>query len=415
MNVAPKEQPPRKLSGKRTVHINSGKRIILAEGAKISQAHRQRGLRVDMEIKKTPLFKLHTAYGAKFVEFAGYQMPIQYKNGVIQEHNITRTKSGIFDVSHMGQLFIKGKEELINDLEKILPTDLNKLSINQCKYSFLMKDNGGIYDDLIITKIEDGFMIILNAACKENDLKILSSVLENKYSLNLKEDLSLVAIQGPESKDILEKIIKGISNLKFMNGNKFNYKSTSLYITRSGYTGEDGFEISLPNNIAEEFVKKLIENGSTLIGLGARDTLRLEAGLCLYGHDINEDTSPVEANLKWAISKQRLNSKFSGSNEIKKQLENGVDKLRVGIKPENRIIARESTKIFDENNNEIGKVTSGTFGPSVKGPIAMGYVNNGHAKINNKVFLEVRGKKVPANICDLPFYKKNYVKGEINV
>jgi len=368
-----------------------------------------------MKTKKTSLYNLHSSYGAKFVQFAGYEMPIQYKDGIIAEHNLTRSKSGIFDVSHMGQLIIKGNEELIKDLEKILPTDLKNISINQSKYSFLMKDNGGIYDDLIITKIEDGFMIILNAARKENDLKVFKSVLGNKYNLNLREDLSLVAIQGPESKDILEKLVEGVSSLKFMNGNKFNYKSINLYITRSGYTGEDGFEISIPNDIVEEFVKKLIELGSNLIGLGARDTLRLEAGLCLYGHDINEDISPIEANLKWAISKKRLNSEFSGSNKIKQQLEKGVDKLRVGIKPENKVIARESTKIFDENNNEIGKITSGTFGPSVKGPIAMGYVNNGNAKLNTKVFLEVRGKKVPANICNLPFYKKNYVKGEVNV
>jgi len=368
-----------------------------------------------MEIKKTPLYNLHKAYGAKFVRFSGYEMPIQYKDGIITEHNLTRLKSGIFDVSHMGQLFIKGDKKLTNDLEKLLPTDLKNISINQSKYSFLMKDNGGIYDDLIITKIEDGFMIILNAACKENDLVVLKSVLGNKYNMNLRDDLSLVAVQGPESKNILEKIVQGISSLKFMNGSKFIYKSINLYITRSGYTGEDGFEISIPNDIVEEFVKKLIELGSNLIGLGARDTLRLEAGLCLYGHDINEDISPIEANLKWAISKKRLNSEFSGSNKIKQQLEKGVDKLRVGIKPENKVIARESTKIFDENNNEIGKITSGTFGPSVKGPIAMGYVNNGNAKLNTKVFLEVRGKKVPANICNLPFYKKNYVKGEINV
>ena len=367
-----------------------------------------------MEIKKTPLYNLHKAYGAKFVRFSGYEMPIQYKDGIITEHNLTRLKSGIFDVSHMGQLFIKGDKKLTNDLEKLLPTDLKNISINQSKYSFLMKDNGGIYDDLIITKIEDGFMIILNAACKENDLVVLKSVLGNKYNMNLRDDLSLVAVQGPESKNILEKIVQGISSLKFMNGSKFIYKSINLYITRSGYTGEDGFEISIPNDIVEEFVKKLIELGSNLIGLGARDTLRLEAGLCLYGHDINEDISPIEANLKWAISKKRLNSEFSGSNKIKQQLEKGVDKLRVGIKPENKVIARESTKIFDENNNEIGKITSGTFGPSVKGPIAMGYVNNGNAKLNTKVFLEVRGKKVPANICNLPFYKKNYVKGEIN-
>ncbi len=368
-----------------------------------------------MEIKKTPLYNLHKTYGAKFVQFSGYEMPIQYKDGIIAEHNLTRSKSGIFDVSHMGQLIIKGNEELINDLEKILPADLKNTSINQSKYSFLMKDNGGIYDDLIITKIEDGFMIILNAACKENDLVVLKSVLGNKYIMNLRDDLSLIAIQGPESKNILEKLVEGISSLKFMNGSKFNYKAFSLYITRSGYTGEDGFEISIPNKIVEEFVIKLIELGSNLIGLGARDTLRLEAGLCLYGHDINEEISPIEANLKWAISKKRLNSNFSGSSKIKNQLENGVDKLRVGIRPENKIIARESTKIFDENNNEIGKITSGTFGPSVKGPIAMGYVNNGNTKLNTKVFLEVRGKKIPANICSLPFYKKNYVKGEVNV
>ncbi len=368
-----------------------------------------------MEVKKTSLYNLHKTYGAKFVQFAGYEMPIQYKDGIIAEHNLTRSKSGIFDVSHMGQLFIKGEEELTTDLEKILPTDLKNISVNQSKYSFLMKDNGGIYDDLIITKNEDGFMIILNAACKENDLKVLNSVLGKKYVLNLRNDLSLVAIQGPESKDILEKLIKGVSGLKFMNGNKFNYNSIDLYITRSGYTGEDGFEISMPNNIVEEFVKKLINLGSNLIGLGARDTLRLEAGLCLYGHDIDEDTSPVEANLKWAISKNRIDSKFSGSEKIKKQLIEGVEKLRVGIKPQSRVIAREATKIFDEKNNEIGKITSGTFGPSVKIPIAMGYVKNGHSKSNTRVFLEIRGKKVPANICKLPFYKKNYVKGEVNV
>ena len=368
-----------------------------------------------MEVKKTSLYNLHKTYGAKFVQFAGYEMPIQYKDGIIAEHNLTRSKSGIFDVSHMGQLFIKGEEELTTDLEKILPTDLKNISVNQSKYSFLMKDNGGIYDDLIITKNEDGFMIILNAACKENDLKVLNSVLGKKYVLNLRNDLSLVAIQGPESKDILEKLIKGVSGLKFMNGNKFNYNSIDLYITRSGYTGEDGFEISIPNNIVEEFVKKLINLGSNLIGLGARDTLRLEAGLCLYGHDIDEDTSPVEANLKWAISKNRIDSKFSGSEKIKKQLIEGVEKLRVGIKPQSRVIAREATKIFDEKNNEIGKITSGTFGPSVKIPIAMGYVKNGHSKYNTRVFLEIRGKKVPANICKLPFYKKNYVKGEVNV
>ena len=365
--------------------------------------------------KKTPLYELHKKHGAKFVPFAGYEMPIQYKSGIVSEHNLTRNKSGIFDVSHMGQLFIKGGDELTTDLQKIFPTDLQKLSSNQSKYSFLMNEKGGIYDDLIITKLLDGYMIILNDACKDNDLSIIKSKLGDKYNLNLDNNLSLIAIQGPEAKDVLEKIIPDVSKLKFMNGNKFKYNSKDVYITRSGYTGEDGFEISIPNEDSVIFTEKLIESGSSLVGLGARDTLRLEAGLCLYGHDINENTSPIEANLKWAISKNRIDDDYPGSSNIKDQITKGVNKIRVGIKPETRVIAREATKIFDDKNNEIGKVTSGTFGPSVNGPIAMGYVANMFSKSNTKVFLEVRGKKVPANICELPFYKKNYVKGEKNV
>ncbi len=414
-NVAPKEQPPRKLSGKRTVHINSGKRIILAEGAKISQAHRQRGQRVNMNTKKTPLYDLHKKYGAKFVEFAGYEMPIQYQNGIITEHNTTRKRSGIFDVSHMGQLTLKGKEDLTENLQKIFPIDLKKMSLNQSKYSFLMKENGGIYDDLIITKINDGYTIILNAACKDNDLKIINSKLDDAYNTTLRDDLSLIAIQGPESKDVLEKIIPGVSELKFMNGNNFKFNSENIFITRSGYTGEDGFEISIKNNDATKLVEKMIQFGSALIGLGARDTLRMEAGLCLYGHDINEDTSPIEANLKCAISKNRINDEYTGSEQIKRQFDEGVKKLRVGIKPDTRVIARESTKIFDDQHNEIGRVTSGTFGPSVNASIAMGYVSNVFSKLNTKVFLEVRGKKISASICSLPFYKKNYVKGDKSV
>ena len=364
-----------------------------------------------MNVKKTTLFNLHKKHGAKFVNFAGYDMPIQYKDGIIAEHNMTRNKSGIFDVSHMGQLFIKGKDDLTENLQKIFPTDLKKLSINQSKYSFLMKENGGIYDDLIITKIEDGYMVILNAACKENDMSIIKSKLDSKFELILRDDLSLVAIQGPESKDILEKIIPGVKKVKFMNGDKFSFNSEDIYITRSGYTGEDGFEISINNNLVNKLVEKMIELGSNLIGLGARDTLRLEAGLCLYGHDINEDTSPIEANLKWAISKNRINDEFTGAKEIKRQFDEGVKKLRVGIKPDSKVIARESTKIFDEKNNQIGKITSRTYGPSVNGPIAMGYVDSNYSSIDTKIFLEIRGKKVSANICKLPFYKKNYVKG----
>ena len=366
-------------------------------------------------IKKTPLYNLHIQHGAKMVEFAGYQMPIQYKSGIIQEHKFTRENAGIFDVSHMGQLFITGSDQLTDDLEKIFPVNLKNLKINQSKYSFLMNEQGGIYDDLIITKLKDGYLIILNAACKKQDFEIIKKKLDDKYELNLDESLSLIAIQGPKAKDVLGKVVSNITSLKFMNGGEFEYDNSNIYITRSGYTGEDGFEISLDNKKAEKFVDQLINYGAKLIGLGARDTLRLEAGLCLYGNDLDEKTSPIEANLKWAIPKSRVDSDYPGSNIIKKQIDDGVKTLRVGIKPETRVIARGNTKIFDQNDKEIGKVTSGTFGPSVECSIAMGYVENNYSPTNTKIFLEVRGKKVPANVCDLPFYKKNYVKGEKNV
>ena len=365
-----------------------------------------------METKKTSLYQLHQDSKAKFVEFAGYQMPIQYSDGIVEEHKFTRNHSGIFDVSHMGQLFIYGNEDLTNDLEKIFPLDLKKLKLNHSKYSFLMNNEAGIYDDLIITKIENGFLIILNAACKESDFKILTKLLDNKYEMVLDEKRSLIAIQGPKSVVILNDIIKGIEGLNFMSGNWFFFNNQKIYITRSGYTGEDGFEISVTNELADKFTRKLIEKGAKLIGLGARDTLRLEAGLCLYGHELDKDKTPVEANLKWAISKERISKgDFIGSDIIINQLNDGVQKVRVGIKPEGRIIAREKTKIFNQSNLHIGEITSGTFGPSVNGPVAMGYVESEFSKKDTKVFLEVRGKKHPANICGLPFYKKNYVKG----
>ena len=397
-------------------YILTLERELFSPKEQISQANRQRGQkRVNMIIKKTSLNNLHQKYRAKLVEFAGYEMPIQYKDGIVQEHKFTRSNSGIFDVSHMGQLFVSGHEDLAHDLEKIFPANLQSLNLNQSKYSFLMNDNGGIQDDLIITKTKDGFLIILNAACKLNDYEIIKSKLKNKYKIKLDETLSLVAIQGPDAKNILDKIIPGCNDLKFMNGNNYNFEGSNIYITRSGYTGEDGFEISIKNEKTENFVEKLIEKGSKMIGLGARDTLRLEAGLCLYGNDLDTKTSPIEANLKWAIPKSRINTEYPGSNILKNQIENGVKKLRVGIKPETRVIARGDTKIFNDNNQEIGKITSGTFGPSVEHSIAMGYVENNYTSLDTKVFLEVRGKKVPANVCNLPFYKKNYIKGEINV
>ena len=365
-----------------------------------------------MENLKTALYNLHLKHGAKFVPFAGYQMPIQYSEGIIDEHKYTRTNAGLFDVSHMGQLFIKGENELTDDLEKIFPLDLKNILLNQSKYSFLMNEDACIHDDLIITKVKGGYNIILNAACKNQDYEIIKKLLSNKYEMILNSDLSLVAIQGPKSADILKEIIIGPEKLNFMNGNWFKYKDESIYITRSGYTGEDGYEISISNKKVEELTENLLLKGVKLIGLGARDTLRLEAGLCLYGHDIDLETTPIEANLKWAISKKRLeNGGFMGFDKIDSQIKLGTKRLRVGIAPEDRIIAREKTKIYNTDNEIIGEITSGTFGPSVQKPITLGYVQTKYSDLDTKVLLEVRGKKYSAKICKLPFYKKSYVKG----
>ena len=348
-----------------------------------------------MEIQKTALYEYHKSLGAKFIPFAGYHMPAQYTSGIIEEHKLTRTKAGLFDVSHMGQLFIEDHPDLIIELEKIIPIDLKNIKLNQSKYSFLTNENGGIYDDLIVTKIEEGFIIILNAACKENDYKIIKDALGSKFKLSLNKDLSLIALQGPKAAEILEHLIKGVSSLKFMNGNNFFYNENKIYITRSGYTGEDGFEISLSNKIVEPLAKILVSNGAQPIGLGARDTLRLEAGLCLYGHDINETTTPIEANLKWAISKRRIEEGgFLGYNKIKANINGELSRLRVGIKPLGKIIAREGTKIFSQDENEIGSITSGTFGPSINGSIAMGYLKYNFSKPGTKIFLEVREKSM---------------------
>jgi len=315
-----------------------------------------------MEVQKTALYNYHKNLGAKFVPFAGYEMPIQYKDGIVKEHISTRTHAGFFDVSHMGQFFLEGDETLIESLEKIIPADLKNLKVNHSKYSFLLNNEGGIIDDLIITRTEKGFCIILNAACKENDIKQISQFLKKNHKHLLNNDLSLIALQGPKSVEILEKLIPGVANLKFMTGNNFDYEGENLYVTRSGYTGEDGFEISISNTKVEKLIDYLISNEVKPIGLGARDTLRLEAGLCLYGHDLNEKINPVEANLKWAIAKKRREvGGFNGWEKIKNLLVNGSEKIRVGIKPDGKVIARENTKIFSSDNNEIG-LSNGDIG-----------------------------------------------------
>ena len=365
-----------------------------------------------MEAQKTALYNYHKTLGAKFVPFAGYEMPIQYKDGIVKEHIYTRTGAGFFDVSHMGQLFISGNENLSKTLEKIIPADLKELKLNHSKYSFLLNDKGGVIDDLIITKRSKGFLISLNAACKDKDINQISKYLDKSIKYSLDQKNSLIALQGPKSAEILEKIFKGVIQLKFMQGGEFKYEDSDSYVTRSGYTGEDGFEISIDNKKVKNLINFFIENNVKPIGLGARDTLRLEAGLCLYGHDLDENINPIEANLKWAISKRRRSEGgFNGFDIIKKDLENGTSKIRVGIIPEGRIIAREGVKIFSDDEKEIGKITSGSFGPSLNQPVAMGYVNTKYSKEGTMVNVKVRDKIYNAKICKLPFYKKNHFKG----
>jgi aminomethyltransferase len=363
-----------------------------------------------MEVQKTVLYNYHKILGAKFVSFAGYEMPIQYSDGIIKEHISTRTYAGFFDVSHMGQFYISG-ENLEAALEKIIPADLKSLKVNQSKYSFLLNDNGGVIDDLIITRREKGFCIILNAACKENDIKQVSKYLSENHKFHLCTQTSLIAVQGPKSAEILEKHIKGVNDLKFMQGNTFEFDGEKIYVTRSGYTGEDGFEMSVLNTQVEKLIKSLVEDKVKPIGLGARDTLRLEAGLCLYGHELNEEINPIEANLKWAIAKKRREEGgFNGWKKIKNNIEKGTSKFRVGILPDSKIIAREGTKIFSTEDKEIGTITSGTFGPSVNASVAMGYVSSNFSQIGTIIKLEVRGKKYEAKVAELPFYKKSYAK-----
>ena len=359
----------------------------------------------------TALFDFHVASGAKMVPFAGYEMPIQYATGIVNEHNQVRQSAGIFDVSHMGQFSIVGDDSVCAAIEKVIPIDLSKLNMNQSKYSFLMNAKGGIDDDLIVTRVEQGINIVLNAACKHKDVKTLKSVLSNPDCATLHDHLSLVAIQGPKAVSIVDAMIPGVANLKFMNGGSFMYDGETVYVTRSGYTGEDGFEISIANNKVEQLCKTLVETtDASMIGLGARDSLRLEAGLCLYGHDLDTTTSPIEADLLFGIAKSRReNFNFIGGDVVKQHLEQGISRKRVGIQLEGKIIARENAKIFKEDK-EVGIVTSGSFGPSVGAAVVMGYVNFDCSEVGTSVELEVRGKKYPAKICLLPFYKKSYAK-----
>ena len=367
-----------------------------------------------MTKNKTALFNLHQTNKAKFVEFAGYEMPIQYEKGIVEEHKITRSAAGIFDVSHMGQLFIYGDNKLTEDLEKIFPLNLKELKVFKSKYSFLLNDKAGIHDDLIITKLEEGYLIILNAACKDDDFKIIKELLGKNYEYELKDDRSLIAIQGPNAVQILNDIIPEVNKLNFMSGGWFNYLENEIFVTRSGYTGEDGFEISIPADKANDLARALLANFDIKsVGLGARDTLRLEAGLCLYGHDMNSETTPVSAGLEWSISKVRRTGAarqggFPGADIILEQMRMGTKQKRVGLKVEGKAPVREGAELVNCEGQPVGSVTSGGFAPSLNGPVAMGYVDSTLTEPGTSLRAMVRGKPLPVTVTPLPFIKTRY-------
>ncbi|WP_245455774.1 glycine cleavage system aminomethyltransferase GcvT [Neorhizobium lilium] len=370
-------------------------------------------------LKQTPLHDLHLSLGARMVPFAGYDMPVQYPAGVMKEHLHTRAAAGLFDVSHMGQVLVKAKSGSYADaalaLEKLVPVDILGLKEGRQRYGFFTSDNGGILDDLMITNRGDHLLVVVNASCKEADVAHMTANLAD-CEVTLLEDRALLALQGPQAQAVLAELWAGVSDMKFMEVREVPLHDVPCIISRSGYSGEDGFEISVPADKAEDLAKSLLEHPNCeAIGLGARDSLRLEAGLCLYGNDIDTTTSPIEAALEWAIQKVRRPGGdraggYPGAARIEEDLTSGPVRRRVGLKPEGKAPVRAHAGIFAEESPEspVGEVTSGTFGPSTEGPVAMGYVPASLAQPGTRVFAEVRGKYLPMTVTALPFITPTY-------
>lgn len=370
------------------------------------------------DLKATPLAAWHAAQGARMVPFAGYSMPVQYPAGIMAEHLWTRENAGLFDVSHMGQCYIYSDdwETTARAIEALVPADILNLRPGQQRYSQLLAEDGGILDDLMVTRLaypgHPGWAyLVVNAACKDADYAHIEARLPEGVGLRVAEGLALVALQGPKAVDVLGAIVPAVKSVPFMTYHAVQLDGVWLQISRSGYTGEDGFEIALPNGAVEAFCARLLADPRVKpIGLGARDSLRLEAGLCLYGHDIDTTTSPIEADLRWSIQKRRREEGgFPGAARIQRELRDGPARLRVGIRPEGRQPAREGTEIM-AGGRKVGTITSGGFGPSANGPVAMGYVEAALAKPGTALTLIVRGKELPAVVAPLPFVPHRYVR-----
>ena len=368
-----------------------------------------------VELKRTPLYDFHLSLGAKMVPFAGYEMPVQFPAGVLKEHLHTREKAGLFDVSHMGQVILRAKTGRFEDaalaFESLVPVDIQGLKEGRQRYGFFTDENGGILDDLMFSNRGDHLFVVVNAGCKDADIAHMKKHLAGRVDVTVLDDRALLALQGPKAEAVLVSLGADVAGTKFMDVRDVVLNGVSCIVSRSGYSGEDGFEISVPAANAVEIAKALLAHPDCEpIGLGARDSLRLEAGLCLYGNDIDTSTTPVEAGIEWAIQKARRKGGlreggFPGAARILGELENGVSRRRVGLKPEGKAPVRNHAKLYSdaEGISEIGEVSSGTFGPSFGGPVAMGYVPTDLTAPGTTVYAEVRGKYLPVTVTALPF------------
>ncbi len=363
----------------------------------------------------TPLHSLHLELGAKLVTFAGYEMPLQYSTGIIAEHLHTRTRAGLFDISHMGQIKLTGKNAAFG-LETIVPTDVVGLqSLRQC-YTVFTNQDGGILDDLIVMNLEGEYQLIVNAACKQADYKHLKDSISDYCNIEMLADQALLALQGPRAREVLTRVAPAIGELHFMNVMQADVAGLPCLVSCSGYTGEDGFEISIHSEQVEDLARLLLEQTDVLpIGLGARDSLRLETGLCLYGHELTTETTPIEAGLTWVISKSRRPEGeraggYLGADRIVEQLARGTDRLRVGIVPEGKAPVREGTKLIDDKGQLVGAVTSGSYSPTMRRPIAMGYIASSLAVPGMRIYARVRDRLMPLTIVKLPFVSPHFYR-----
>ena len=367
-------------------------------------------------LARTPLHALHVELGARMVPFAGYDMPVQYPAGILAEHTACRTAAALFDVSHMGQLRLEG-DDAATALETLVPMDVQGLGVGKQRYALFTNEQGGILDDLMITRRENDLLLVVNAACKEADTAHLQRHIGGRCRVVPMPERALLALQGPKAVDALARLAPGVRALTFMTGGAFTLEGADCYLTRSGYTGEDGFEISVPAEAAERLARALLAQPEVQpAGLGARDTLRLEAGLCLYGHDIDTHTTPVEAGLTWSIQKvrraggQRAGG-YPGDAVIDAQLASGPARKRVGLVGLDRTPVREGAPLVAADGRSVGRVTSGTVGPTIKQPIAMGWLETALAAAGTEVFAEVRGKRVPMRVAAMPFAPHRYHRG----